>query len=634
MFTATPLATPSARPTAKGEKDAFLVTYFPWTNPSAEAFPQPGNEGKVKVVNSIFFEEPPFFGFDIQSGGQWYHVVGVDEWAVADAERISPVFQRYRCPGDGDMVVVYGQVREQFIIASYVGFADGTPYYYRSLLHADELRSGLVPAVYNGLEVWVRGILDAAKGQGQFYRLPEGTTLDPSYLGQEALVAGRLFIGESIGVTVTKGIYTRSGSHYANILQGEPPASAEPKYEQGIIQAMDQAGQLAVIQSEDGRLVEVYLNKATRIAFADGSQANLAELSPGRRIETIGQVSGRNKLSAAKVTIVSAITHGRTYAAYIAGENGDLWSVSIVGLERRQITHLVTPEPGLGNAEFSPDGLRFVFARQHDSQATLVLGDLQSGKVRELLTDDEWQETDPAWSPEGSRIAFCRYNLRDEQRSDGGLWLLNLSNGTVKQLCAAAEEGWLTTSPRWSPDGKHIAFGQATYTDERLCKLYVLSLPADSRLVLENVSEWRWAVDSSQLLCTRQAPDERRARLWVVQRDGSSATWLSPAGVHDHYGRWSPDGTAIAFLSRPEGSSGRDYLWVMEADGMRRLQLTDDEWLAANPCWSADSQAILFMKVTTGGVYDGLWMIERDGEGLRELASDAVGLAGTYQSGG
>ena len=171
---------------------------------------------------------------------------------------------------------------------------------------------------------------------------------------------------------------------------------------------------------------------------------------------------------------------------------------------------------------------------------------------------------------------------------------------------------------------------RSLYANQPLASLYVLSLPADYHWVLGYASDWRWSPDSTQLLCTRQTPAERRARLWVVQRDGTSPTWLSIKGAHDHHGRWSPDGTAIAFLSHPEGSDESDHLWIMQANGMRRTQLT--EVPAASPEWSADSKSIIFMKVTVGRVYDGLWLIKRDGSGLRELAANAAGLVGVYRT--
>ncbi|MBM4431925.1 MAG: hypothetical protein FJ026_16490, partial [Chloroflexi bacterium] len=304
------------------------------------------------------------------------------------------------------------------------------------------------------------------------------------------------------------------------------------------------------------------------------------------------------------------------------------------GQGQQPITHLPGPEmaTGLQQAEFSPDGSRFAFARRQGELSTLVLGDLDTGELHDLLAGDEWQESDPMWSPEGSRIAFGRYRLEGESLLDGGLWVLTLKDGSTQRLTEAAEQGWLTVGPRWSPDGKHLAFGQGTASGQSQTHAYVVSPPAAASLALEHAWDLRWWTDSAQLLCTRQAPDEGRARLWVVQRDGTSATWVSPtSGVHDTRGRWSPDGTDIVFLSGPAGSEGPDRLWIMRHDGMGRRPLTPDDTFATQPLWSADGQAILFIRVTAEGESQGLWVVGRDGSGLRQLAADASALVGAYQ---
>jgi Tol biopolymer transport system component len=147
----------------------------------------------------------------------------------------------------------------------------------------------------------------------------------------------------------------------------------------------------------------------------------------------------------------------------------------------------------------------------------------------------------------------------------------------------------------------------------------------------EGCLDWRWAMDSTYLTATRQLPNETRARIWIVQRDGTSPTWLSEKDRHDQQARWAPDATAIAFLSRPAGAGTLNSLWIMQADGLRKFR-PDARPYASSLAWSSDGQYIVFMRGSAIGANAGLWVVKRDGSGLRRLATDATALAGTFQA--
>jgi len=117
----------------------------------------------------------------------------------------------------------------------------------------------------------------------------------------------------------------------------------------------------------------------------------------------------------------------------------------------------------------------------------------------------------------------------------------------------------------------------------------------------------------------------------VVQKDGTSPTWLSPTkGIHDHNGRLSPDGSAIAFLTRPAGSNPPENLGIMQFDGTRRVQV-EEHPLASRLAWAPDSQSVVFLRVTRDGKSQGLWTVARSGSGLRSLVVEAVALVATYR---
>ena len=620
--------TPTPRPTDLGQADAFDVAYFPWVDESAAAQAYVG-EGRARIINSIFFSGPPFFGFDTHPPEGWYHVRGDGQWATLNGERISPIIKPCAQPGDGDQVLLHGRIVGNWVTASYVGYPDGPFYYYRSLLHSDELRSGLLPQAYDGLDVWVRGTLDATEGLGAFYALPDGTSFPDPYLGLEGLVGGRLSHGEETRVQVVQGIYVREGSRHVQILAGALPESHKEVYEEGRIRSWD-AGQGQLIMDGCGGELAIRVGEGTRILFADGTGADASELMPGRRITVEGELSPAGGHTAVKVTIVGTITTGSVRAAYISRDTGELWSVGLTEDDRRQVTHLGYAEPGLAAAEVSPNGRRFAFARNDNGRYSLVVGDLESGQLREWLTDDGWSETDPAWSPDGARIVIGRHQAAGAQAESGSLWILNLTDGSARQVTEPSPEGWRIVQPRWSPDGRFIAYGLIGESAAEMPQLFVVTLPSQVQKVFEHGGDWRWSPDATQILSTRQTPEESRARLWVLQRDGSSPTWLSPEGVHDLAGRWSPDSSAIAFLSHPAGSDEPSHLWIMQADGTRRFR-PESRPMASRLAWSPDSETVIFLRTSGTDQTSGLWRVYRDGSGLRQLAAEASALVGTYR---
>jgi TolB protein len=227
---------------------------------------------------------------------------------------------------------------------------------------------------------------------------------------------------------------------------------------------------------------------------------------------------------------------------------------------------------------FSPDGSQLAFASHRDSNWDIYRMEVDSG-VTTRLTFSNTYEAAPAWSPDGEWIAFEAYR-------DGNLnlYMLRASDGgRVTQLTTdPAPE----VNPAWSPDGKSIAF--ASYRNGNK-DIYLLPLDSEQ--------------GEDDLANLTNSPD----------RDEDN-----PA--------WSPDGRQLAYTS---GRPGDQLIYVNTFDpALRSLQEAEVGLFGqgSGPVWSPDSSALAFtyhrgLNDVLIAAHLGGWGLAREAFGGREFIS-------------
>jgi dipeptidyl aminopeptidase/acylaminoacyl peptidase len=245
-------------------------------------------------------------------------------------------------------------------------------------------------------------------------------------------------------------------------------------------------------------LVAVDGQSAPRRLTADGSNSTAPRWSPdGTRLAFL---SNRN-VEAREPAPAAAGTATATPAAAEA-PRPQICILNMEGGEAQILTHL---KNGVGSFQWSPDGKRFVAlsrtgpsdqvaanARKSDvrhyrhisykfndtgwyddKRAHLWIVDSATGKEKQLTSGDDWNDADPQWSPDGTRIAFV--SDRTGQEYDGGhnkdVWVISAEGGPLTKISDHAFEDDL---PRWSPDGKQIVFAGRT-ARRQFPKLYAAS---------------------------------------------------------------------------------------------------------------------------------------------------------------
>jgi dipeptidyl aminopeptidase/acylaminoacyl peptidase len=100
-----------------------------------------------------------------------------------------------------------------------------------------------------------------------------------------------------------------------------------------------------------------------------------------------------------------------------------------------------------------------------DKRSHIHVVDTRAGTSRQITEGDDWNDTDPQWSPDGTRIAFVsnRTGKEYDQDRNTDVWVIPASGGALTKISTA--EG-PDNSPRWSPDGRSIAYVSAAQEDD------------------------------------------------------------------------------------------------------------------------------------------------------------------------
>ena len=243
---------------------------------------------------------------------------------------------------------------------------------------------------------------------------------------------------------------------------------------------------------------------------------------------------------------------------------------------------------GIVGPALSPDGSRVAF------EALNQIWVMEIGHRPRPITGGLYYKTDPAWSPDGAKIAYAS----DKSGKTMDLYVIDWRTGVEQRVTALDSSA--EVSPAWSPDGRFLAYQDqsgATFTveiDTGVVKQVILPVFAPGKPT--------WHASGKTIAIAALKPYTRRFRegtsqILTVDLGSGALTYTEPAPFESFSTRgedgpiYSPDGTAIAAVIHSQL-----YIIPVDANGVPngKAEKINDEVTDA-PTWSGDSRSLLYL---------------------------------------
>jgi Tol biopolymer transport system component len=288
------------------------------------------------------------------------------------------------------------------------------------------------------------------------------------------------------------------------------------------------------------------------------------------------------------------------YMAYGSNRTGSQFSddIYVSPLDAEAPKQLTLRRADDGQPAWSPDGRRLAFKTAQFGSNQLAVIDADGSNETLLTHTFRFSEGQPGWSPDGTKLLYRR-TPENPLVQNGDTWMLDVAGSAKDPTQPVTQPVLLRTGderyPSYSPDGTQIAFrGDLDLAepsgDE---EIYVMNADGTNVRQLTSNADFdsapSWSPDGRRILFER-APagtftpgtEAQEKDIYVMRADGTHVRRLTDSPGLDEGPEFSPDATKIAFSSARDG---QQEIYVMDADGSNPRRLTDNPARDESPDW-------------------------------------------------
>ncbi len=249
--------------------------------------------------------------------------------------------------------------------------------------------------------------------------------------------------------------------------------------------------------------------------------------------------------------------------------------------------------------ESSPDGKQIAFWGCPGSLANdctpgedldVWVVNWDGSNLSNLTEESAANDSHPEWSPDSQQLIF------DSDRSGNPqLYIMNADGSTPRAITDVSGQN---TEPKWSPDGRWIAYHcrqvSETGIETRICVISPDGQPA-GELIAGTTPVWSPVGLEGGLRLAFLCFHESHSDICVAWPDGSGLTNLTDSLADEHSPAWSPDGNWLVFVSSRGDDIDIYKVCAFCAGELAAVRLTDEPRAAGHPAWSPDGGEIAYV---------------------------------------
>jgi Tol biopolymer transport system component len=291
---------------------------------------------------------------------------------------------------------------------------------------------------------------------------------------------------------------------------------------------------------------------------------------------------------------------------FSSSRDGGLYAINPDGTGLRE---LVKSAHG---GRWSPDGTKLLYSRGDTTYVAAV-----GGATHRLPQGQDW-----AWSPDSQMLAYDTGTC-----CEGGNVALVQADGSGRRLLTRGDNSF--SAPAWSPDGTKIAFTSSDENSPRGCtknwvdSLYVVGVAGGKpkRLAVDADSP-SWSPEGTEIAFTHDGFCGAKSMIGAVGPDGTGSRTVVLTGGQPQGVAWSPDGRRIAYMD--DGRASFDPAgYIVATTGGTPTRIVHHEGFPLDFSWSPDSTTVAMTLEEGAPTRHDVWLSGLDGRPPRPLTPGA-----------